>query len=84
MEEVIRVAPSDTPYLTDVVVYIITRSGQYLNASQAQFLIGRGDVKLNGEVVRSVSRVVDLGINVLEVRGRSYPIDVIGKVLETA
>lgn len=77
MQKVIDVRHADIPYLTDIVVYIVTKSGQYLNTSQARFLIGSGEVKVNGDVVRKPHHLVDHGMNVLEVYGRLYPFNVV-------
>lgn len=82
MQKVISVRQPEIPYLADLVVYLITKSGWYINQSQAQFLIGRGDVKVNGEVVRKTHHLVDHGMNVLEVHGRFYPFDVVPAGME--
>ena len=77
MHKVISIRQPEIPYLTDIVVYIITKSGQYINQSGARLLIIRGEVKVNGDVVRKPHHLVDHGMNVLEVYGRLHPFDVV-------
>lgn len=77
MNKIISVRHPDIPYLTDIVVYVVTKSGQYLNASQARALIGRGDVRVNGGVVRECEYIMSIGLNVIEVYGKRFPIDVV-------
>lgn len=82
MNKVISIKNPTTPYLTGLVVYVVTKMGQFLNDTQARFLISRGDVRVNGETITEHDRIVDLGTNILEVRGALHYIDVIPAGME--
>lgn len=77
-EEIIRVALPETANLAAVVLYLVTKSGRYLNGSGASWLVASGQVKLNGGVERRLHHVVPAGLHCVEVYGRIQPFEVVG------
>lgn len=77
-EEIVRVAMPESAMVPDVVLYLITKSGRYLNGSQASWLVASGQVKLDGCVERRLHHVVPVGLHCVEVYGRIQPFEVIG------
>jgi hypothetical protein len=75
-EEIVRVALPETADLSRVVLYLITKSGHYLNGSQAAWLVASGQVKLDGRVERRLHHVVSAGLHCVEVYGRLQPFEV--------
>lgn len=77
-EEIVRVALPGTANISAVVLYLVTKSGRYLNGSQASWLVASGQVKLDGGVERRLNHVVPTGLHCVEVYGRIQPFEVIG------
>lgn len=75
-EEIIRVALAEQASMPDVVLYLVTKSGRFLNGSQATWLVASGQVKLDGRVERRVEHVIPSGIHCLELYGRIQPFEV--------
>lgn len=82
MEKVIAVGLPGIAYLTDVVVYVVTKTGHYLNKSQARHLIAQGKVRVNGAAVRKPHHLMELGFSLLEVGDRSYPVETLPNGVE--
>lgn len=77
-EEIVRVALPGTANIAAIVLYLITKSGRYLNGSQASWLVASGQVKLDGCVERRLHHVVAPGLHCVEVYGSIQPFEVIG------
>jgi ribosome-associated protein YbcJ (S4-like RNA binding protein) len=77
-----RVALHDGAALPSVVLYLITKSGQALNMSQASWLIASGRVKLNGSVERRLHLEIPSGLHCVEIHERIYPFEVMPVLLE--
>lgn len=85
MQEVTRVALQDIFYLHDIVSYVVTKVvKQPLNRSQACNLVTTKRAVIDGDTSLKSWTIVDPGIHVLEVYGRSYAINVIPIALETS
>jgi hypothetical protein len=85
MQEVTRVALQDIFYLHDIVTYVVTKiAKQPLNRSQSCNLICEGRAVLDGDLSYKSYSIVDPGIHLLEVYGRSYTINVVPIALETS
>lgn len=75
--KVVSVRTPSVPYLTDVVVYAVTKNGHFLDRSGAQYLISQGQVKINGSRVKQMHFLMPHGMNILEVYGREHPVDIV-------
>jgi 16S rRNA U516 pseudouridylate synthase RsuA-like enzyme len=63
-------------YIVDVIVQAITRLGDYINKSEARYLIGQGLVQLDGVEIKSPDTVVEVGRKILNVNGRIVPLNI--------
>ena len=77
-EETVRVALPGSTSVPEVVLYLITKSGRYLNRSQAAWLVASGQVKLDGCVERRLHHVIPAGLHCIEVYERIQPFEVMG------
>lgn len=76
MSQVFSYRPETPPDVTDAVLYAVTKGGTYLNQSGAKFLIGRGDVKLNGQVSRDIAEVLSEGTYRIGVLDEEYHLQI--------
>ncbi len=65
----------DDPYLADVVVGIITRMGTYLNLTQARYMIGQGNVVVDGKVTTSPHAIIRTGVHEFQLAGKKVVVD---------
>ena len=82
-DEIVRVALPDAAVIPDVLLYLVTKSGRYLNGSQAAFLVASGQVKLDGRDERRLHHVISTGIHCFEVFGKIQPFEVLPVSKET-
>ena len=82
-ESIIRVALPEAPLVSSVLLYLVTKSGRYLNGSQACHLVASGQVRLDGAVERRLNHVISDGMHVIEVYGRIQPFEVLPTLFET-
>lgn len=75
-KEVVTVALPEAATVPDVLLYLVTKSGRYLNGSQASHLVASGQVKLDGVTERRLHHVVPIGIHHFEVYDRLQPFEV--------
>ena len=66
----------DDPYLTDLVVGIVTRMGTYLNQTQARHMIGQGKVVVDGKVRTDPSTDIRAGIHEFQLDGKKIVVEV--------
>lgn len=74
--ETIKISATQEPSLVQVVVSVVTKCGQYLDKSQARFLVGRGDVYVNGLRIKDITLQLDPGLYTMRIRGNSYNVQV--------
>lgn len=85
MQEVINIALQDIFYFHDVLTHLVTKVvKQPLNRSQSCWTIADGRAVLDGDRTYKSYSIVDPGIHVLEVYGRSYVINLLPIALETS
>lgn len=82
-KEIVKVALPEAAMFPQVVLYLITKSGRYLNGSQASWLVASGQVKLNGRVERRLHHVVSPDLHCIEVYGCIQPFEVMPVAKET-
>jgi hypothetical protein len=66
----------DDPYLSEIVVSIITRAGQHLNLTQSRYLIGAGAVEIGGKVERNPAKIIKAGVHEFTIRDRKIMVEV--------
>ena len=66
----------DDPYLSELLVAIVTKTGQYLNMSQAQHMIVKGEITVDGTVERNPAKVLKPGLHEFTLRDRKMVVEV--------
>ncbi len=72
MQPVIKISATQEPSLVQVIISVVTKLGQYLDRGNARFLVGRGDISVNGEVVKNVGLTLEPGYYNLQIRGTTH------------
>lgn len=70
----IRVFVWEDPYLTDVIVQAVTKSGQFIHKSMARWLVVSGDVEVDGNVEVRPDTILFPGVYNLRVGPSVYRI----------
>jgi len=84
MQEVTNVALQDIFYFHDILSYVITKvAKQPITRSQSCWTIEDGRAVLDGDRSYKSYSIIDPGVHVLEVYGRSYHINVVPIAYET-
>lgn len=82
-ESIVKVALPEAALVPSVLLYLVTKSGRYLNGSQAAHLVASGQVRLDGVVERRLNFVVPAGLHCIEVYGMVQPFEVLPVQFET-
>jgi hypothetical protein len=76
--DTIKISATQEPSLVQVVVSVITKSGQYLDKSQARYLIGNGEVYVNGLRIRDIGMELEPGTYSMKIRNSTFQVEVSG------
>ena len=69
------ISATQEPSLVQTVVSTVTMAGKYLDRSGARFLIGRGDVIVNGLKIKDVGMSLEPGLYTMRIQGHLYDIE---------
>jgi len=82
MSNVISVFLNEDPYLTNVIVQLVTRSGAYLDKNQARRLISEGSVLIDGTQERKHQAILNPGLHQVTVGMNTYTVKVVPSATE--
>jgi predicted rRNA methylase YqxC with S4 and FtsJ domains len=72
----VKIVTQEAPSMTEAVVQAVTRNGFYINESQARYLIGRGDVMVDNEIITKIARKLKRGEYTITVGPSVYEVSV--------
>lgn len=82
MDETINVFTDADPHLSYVLVQLVTKSGHYLDLSQARYLIGGGKVKVDGATQTNSMTVIPAGLHHVSIRENTYRVQLLHSIKE--
>lgn len=82
MEKAIKVFTDEDPYLTNVVVQLVTRAGQYTNLNIVRRQIAEGQVSVNGIIQKKPQLILGTGQYTFGVGPNTYLVQLQRSILE--
>lgn len=82
MQKAINVYTDEDPYLTNVIVQLVTRAGQYTNLSMVRHQIMDGQVSVDGVVSRKPQLILGTGEYTFGVGPNTYKVHLHRSILE--